>query len=826
MFKKFFSIFFALIIIASCPFFVTACKKKKKDPGTTPPPPAPTIESIEILGTIATTYFVGDTLNIDGIQVKIYMSDETTDTITLTNSMISGFDTTTAGEKTLTVTYEGETATVNYTVVEPEITNVTLKTNITKTDYFIGDALDLSDGKLEITYENNATEEIDLSAYGVEISGFDSSTAGEEKTITITYAEKTVTTTYNVIAIVETKIELNADITKKQYFEDETLDVSGGKIKIFHNDPRKDSIIDITPAMITGFNSTLPTGFAEASKQLTLTITHNGLTTSTTCDIVKIVETKIELSSPIAKTEYFETETFNPTGGKIKVFYNDSTKDKIIDLTAEMTDFNNIVGENKTLTITYTGITTKTTTTTYKVKDVYITNIEVSNETPIKTEYWEGESLDIEGIEIIVNYNFGNSIIVNLVRSMIDIDNDVFQTPTPTGTTRTFTINYEGVSTTIHYIVKDILVESVSLYREFDKMIYYPNDKFNPTGGQLLLTYNNGDEEVVDILPNKVTLSPAKKDTPGSYEVTIKTNYANINEDPANVLDDFLTTNISNVIVNYKVTTLKTSFKTDYLVGESLDVTGGELLTEYYDGFDNGSNVINSETIPIETSMVKYFSTQYEGNKTCIIEYNGWTYNLSYTVTSLITYIKLTTPFKLEYYEGDELDLTGGEITITYNNGDPDEIINLKDAKDAYDRGDENAPAVIITGFNTDSASGNRSLRISYDGYSVTKDSREDIPYIVNYLGISSVEIETAPTKTEYYVDEELDLTGGKVRVNYTNGTYEILDITEDILDTDGEYAFDSHFVTNPGDTFKLRVIIDGVYSNNFYYTVINPPTE
>ena len=61
-----------------------------------------------------TEYFVGDALDVTGGKVTLTYADQTTKVIDLTAAMVSGFDSATAGEKALTVTYEGKTAT--YTV--------------------------------------------------------------------------------------------------------------------------------------------------------------------------------------------------------------------------------------------------------------------------------------------------------------------------------------------------------------------------------------------------------------------------------------------------------------------------------------------------------------------------------------------------------------------------------------------------------------------------------------------------------------------------------------------------------------------------------------
>ncbi len=70
-----------------------------------------------------TEYFVGDTLDTAGLVVKANLSDNTVKTVT--DYTVSAPDMTTAGEKTVTVTYEGQTTTFTINVVERPVYNYT-----------------------------------------------------------------------------------------------------------------------------------------------------------------------------------------------------------------------------------------------------------------------------------------------------------------------------------------------------------------------------------------------------------------------------------------------------------------------------------------------------------------------------------------------------------------------------------------------------------------------------------------------------------------------------------------------------------------------------
>lgn len=75
-----------------------------------------TLTKIELSGTYKTKYTVGDTFSSDGIVVTATYSDNTTQNIALSLVTISGYNLSNEGTQTVTVTYEGKTATFTITV--------------------------------------------------------------------------------------------------------------------------------------------------------------------------------------------------------------------------------------------------------------------------------------------------------------------------------------------------------------------------------------------------------------------------------------------------------------------------------------------------------------------------------------------------------------------------------------------------------------------------------------------------------------------------------------------------------------------------------------
>ena len=152
--------------------------------------PVVTLESITVTGPNKTEYEIGEKLDLTGLVVTAHYSDGNEKVLSAGDYEVSGFDSSTAGEKTITVTYQDKTTTFTVNVKEaaPVVTleSITV-TGPTKTEYKIGDELDLAGLVVTAHYSDGSYQEVT----DYEVSGFDSAAAGE-KTVTVTYQGETV----------------------------------------------------------------------------------------------------------------------------------------------------------------------------------------------------------------------------------------------------------------------------------------------------------------------------------------------------------------------------------------------------------------------------------------------------------------------------------------------------------------------------------------------------------------------------------------------------------------------------------------------------------
>lgn len=154
------------------------------------------VSSIEVTAPTKLDYEIGDELDLAGGKVKVYYDNGTDRMFDMTASMLSGVDLSKAGTVTVTVTYEGKSATFAVTVTAPEVTRIEV-TAPTKRDYKVGDELDLAGGKVKVYYDNGTDQTIDLA--DSMISGADLSKSGTV-TVTVTYEGKTATFEIEVTA--------------------------------------------------------------------------------------------------------------------------------------------------------------------------------------------------------------------------------------------------------------------------------------------------------------------------------------------------------------------------------------------------------------------------------------------------------------------------------------------------------------------------------------------------------------------------------------------------------------------------------------------------
>ncbi|MCQ2975723.1 MAG: bacterial Ig-like domain-containing protein, partial [Bacteroidales bacterium] len=157
----------------------------------------------------------------------------------------------------------------------------------------------------------------------------------------------------------------------------------------------------------------------------------------------------------------------------------------------------------------------------------------------------------------------------------------------------------------------------------------------------------------------------------------------------------------------------------------------------------------------------------------------GWTVE-RLSADKEIASISITTSPKTNYVEGEELDLSNGVVTITYNDKTT-ETIALTECE--------------VIGFDANKV-GKQTLTVKYDKVTTTFDV--DVKVIEKT--IVSISLTTPPTKTTYFEGEELDFSNGIVTIFYDDNTFERIDISKCEIS-----GFDSNLIGRQSLIIKYR---------------------
>ncbi|MBQ0003213.1 MAG: bacterial Ig-like domain-containing protein [Treponema sp.] len=402
--------------------------------------PSPVLYKIEITNEPnKKEYFVGAAqLDLTGLKVTATYTDgsiaDVTDKVTT-----SGFDSSTATEsQTITVTYEGKTATFDVKITSVLLTGIEITNPPNKKEYFVGAAqLDLSGMVVTATYNNGSTKDVTNDA---ETSGFDSSAATESQTIIVTYGEKTATFDVKITSVLLTGIEITNPPNKKEYFVGAVqLDLAGMVVTATYTDG---STADVTDKVTTsGFDS------STATESQTITVTYEGKT-ATFIVKIKPILTKIEITNEPKKNEYFVGEELDTAGIKVTATLSDSTE-KDVTADVKLSGYDKAKAGEQTVTVSYTqNEITKTAEFKVTVKAVEVTKIEITKE-PTKKEYFTGATaLDLTCMVVTATYNNGTTKDVTT-----NVTTSGFNSSAATES-QTITVTYEGKTATFTVKIK------------------------------------------------------------------------------------------------------------------------------------------------------------------------------------------------------------------------------------------------------------------------------------------------------------------------------------------------------------------------------------
>ncbi|MCL2032100.1 MAG: bacterial Ig-like domain-containing protein [Methanomassiliicoccaceae archaeon] len=244
--------------------------------------------------------------------------------------------------------------------------------------------------------------------------------------------------------------------------------------------------------------------------------------------------------------------------------------------------------------------------------------------------------------------------------------------------------------------------------------------------------------------------------------------------------------------------------KTEYIIGESLDLTGMVVNAVYSDG--STKTVTGYGTDPVKGKTLDTIGTQ-----TVTVAYieDGMLYTTNFTITVglpvvLECIVVSEYPVKTEYFVGESLDLTGLVVTAAYSDGSTEIVTDYI----AYP-----AEGTVLDDIGT------QVVLIAYAEDSVTMLAWFDVTVVPIPVVLECIVVSKYPVKAGYIVGESLDLTGLVVTAVYSDGStkaikgYAAYPSAGTVLDSVGT------------QTVTIAYIEDGtLYMTNFTVTVDLPP--
>ena len=715
------------------------------------------VSSITITAPSKTTYEHGETIATDGI-ITVVFTDGTQETRTMDAAMITESDgsplnmspaaseyTNNKLSKTLKITYteDGKTETINYPIeIVNKVQSITIK-GTPKTSYNVNEALD---NNIIITIHRQTGEDEDVTVTSSMIPSFDTTTetSGTPRSSDIEYTENGITLrvpyTYTVIDEVS-NINVNTQPTNAtKYGED--VDLTGVTIDVVKGSGT--TTIPVTNDMIKpGTYDPDKTGnqvikIVYGGQETTLTINVKDYVTGIAVNPVSVTgKYNDTLSSLIQNNNIQYTVTYAKAGAQTPEVL---VENMVSGYTATST-------QDQDLTVTYTDTDTdsytngQNFTTNLKVTlDDTITGMTLEQTGTVKTDYKYDEEFDVSNLVIVVHKLSGDQT-VPVMKDMIKNYNKQ-----QLGN-QTVSVEYNGTTVgTINVTVKDYIASVVITVPS--KITYKYNEELDLSDAKITITMASKPNEPTTIAVTPSMISGYNKTQVGAQTVTITytDNENNVHTQTFGVrVEDSIKT----------ITLENNNFKTNYKYGENLDLSGLTLKVTKESG--------EISTVAVTKGMISGYNPNKLGSQTLTINYEGKQFTIVVNVVDYVTDIILTPPTKDEYKIGESLSLVGGSITEKMASGANGSTISLTNS--------------MVSGFDS-TTPGTKNLTVTYvkDGKTYTKTFQVAVINTINHIEV------IAPTKTDYKYGENLNLSGGSVKIYMEDGTIKTVPLTSQMV--------------------------------------------
>lgn len=756
------------------------------------------------------TYYQGELFDSTGLEISGIAS--TGETVSVTDYELSGFDSSSASTKTITVTASGMTTTFEITVSEASITAISVTTMPTKANYRIGKEFDSTGIAVTATASDGNTIDVTKDCT---YSGFDSSSP-KQCEVTVHYGN--FTCTFEVTIMQPERIS-NVSFWKEYYFVGDVTDLNINSITVEYSDGSETIKSGYTIENITVTNvGTTPINIKYFGAVGVANVTvfdsfyvHIGSTNDE--DVTAEFNLSTNTLTISGKGRFSDLDDNSENIGVPKSLFTRCTKmifnEGLISVPSDFAKgFNNITYVSFSNTINYIGEHTFPIFLGTKleipasVKKISMGSFESS---PNLTEVIFHEGLETLEGPLFKNCRLLKNIILPkslkwLEYSFLDatfeyveiggkdttFDSDGYETIQMIPDCKKLTIR--GGNIISAYLMPNL--ENLTLKKDVvlsEPAVFSGNTKLKT------ISIENGiseipeecfkDTQLTDVsIPASVTAigeNAFKTSTTTNISLNKKTNEISGSPWGATGTITWLA-QLSRIEVTHMPT------KTRYFVGETFD-SAGLIITAYYN--DNTSEQVTGYTLS-SPDMSAY------GNKTVTVTFDEKTVDFSILVVDISGIEVKTMPTKIEYPKGDVFDTTGLSVLVKYTDGTSETITS----------------GFELSGFDSSSV-GEKTITVTYKTHTAT--------FKVLVYELQGIRITHYPEKTYYRVGETFDPTGLVVVAMRTNNTEkEITDYTVSGFDSSkvGAKTITVSYQTEIGgietfigyDEFEIKVTKDG----------------
>ena len=604
-----------------------------------------------------------------------------------------------------------------------------------KTEYFVGEDLDLTGSVLELLYNNEKIETIPMTANMVR--GFFSGTAGTRE-LTISYLKETCTAQITVkdpvasedieSAVEEPIIDDSVEQSqgwqrvidsvsfantnmKTSYANGERIKHSDFKLQVNYSDGTCDFVTDIQldpPDVVTAGVTCITASYEGHSVSWPITVLDKQLVA-------------LMLDKQPDKLEYVLGDTqVDMTGAVATLFYTDQSFDSIPVPVEWVSGFDGSKAGKQTLTISHQG---KTANFAINVMDRAVDSINVTK-MPKKIKYRAGEIFDPSGMEVAARYNdgyYGERVPFSYPKE-----------PLKAGE-QSVVITVGNASVSVFIEVEESTVVKIAMESLPHKMVYLEGEKeFDPSGGLVAKFSSTGEKDIVPL--STVQYSGFNTVQAGIKRILVTVEQCTCEFEISVMKKTLESLTIQSMPLN-----------TNYADGDIFDPTGLVLTAGYNDG--TSMNVTNY-IAPNQPLRV--------GTREVIVQFETMSVKVPVSVSGrqVESLSVFHMPDKTVYQQyQDTMDMTGAQLLVLYADGESAVVDITND---------------MVTGFNN-SILGENVVTVHYMGATV------DMSLQIAAANLIGIDLQKKPDRLEYNAGDFFDKTGMEVVAFYDNGQRQLL---------------------------------------------------